>query len=479
MRSFVLQCRPAVKRSSLAVIAVSCAMTACKPEAKTLKAAAVKPPMVAASREPQTVRPSSTAWEPRIPPKLPDLAIGSVHSVLFTPDGRRLVFDTGAGVAAIDLTRGRLLWYTEAVSFTELLLMTADGRRIVTTTTDPDKDTPTLIITIGGRVTARLPDVGPDSGGVVSLDLVGHYLIRRAFTWKSAASDDRTVTDVWNIQTGRQTDRRTSRIIDESGMPLWQYIEQWRVTGHPTPSISQRGKLVDNPLRAANNPLSMAGKYPAAAWWSKTAGPRQGDRFTMRSGRYFICLRDYMAKIPCVEVWDLLKKKRLWRAVYVNSAPLTAAVSPDGHTLAVAGTEHAVRFFDIKTGRTLAKTQYNMDILRTAAYSPNGRILAVAGGDVFEGRDGVILLDAKTYRPVATIKVARNTFTPESDGNPWWDIQTADGSYTASSNLLSYIAASSQLNDGQFLYNLHNPHRVRETLRPCWSESQPMVAQHR
>jgi WD40 repeat protein len=59
----------------------------------------------------------------------------------------------------------------------------------------------------------------------------------------------------------------------------------------------------------------------------------------------------------------------------------TLAVSPDGKVLVSAGDDHAVRFWDIATGRTIRVLKGHDGPVRGLAFSPDGRRLATASWD--------------------------------------------------------------------------------------------------
>jgi len=399
----------------------------------------------------------------------PSLYTGIVCSILFTSGGKQIVFNYGedGAVSAVNLVTGRLSWQAHVTGYNARpMLQIPGGREIVIPTVDPDSVTPIAVCTIHGKLVKILPGYDPDGEGITRLTPTGRYLVTMGYRRPARnAAMVRHVTEVWSTRTWLLTDRRRSKPISLDAM----YSQDF---DHPAiPAISPVGKILPHTPILPITPLSIKGGYPAGNWWRKTAEPMQ-DKFTGRFGRLFAQVRGDHNSRGEVIVWDLIQHKKIWTAKLTDGGPLTGAISPNGHELAVAGIGKSITFFDLKTGRLLAKTPCATDALRCLVYSPNGRVLA-AGGGIYKTGDGIILLNAATHKRIASLRVA---FDNKYDDRMWirthprWYTQLAEGSFTASAGILPKIAMLDKSRLAEYLKRYNQPERVKAALKLCWGK---------
>src|SRR5262249_53591151 len=79
-----------------------------------------------------------------------------------------------------------------------------------------------------------------------------------------------------------------------------------------------------------------------------------------------------------VGLWDLASGKELWQATCEPLLASSAAFSPDGAALVVAGEEGPIRVLDATSGRELRQLEPGGSVTSPPAFSPDGRTLAVA-----------------------------------------------------------------------------------------------------
>jgi WD40 repeat protein len=93
-----------------------------------------------------------------------------------------------------------------------------------------------------------------------------------------------------------------------------------------------------------------------------------------------------------VDVWDLQTGRVKWAQWAHSTAALSVAFSPDGATLASAGSDNAVKRWDAQTGAPKGKPlEGKGSWVGAVAFSPDGKTLASGGGDAL-----VRLWDAQT-----------------------------------------------------------------------------------
>jgi WD40 repeat protein len=88
---------------------------------------------------------------------------------------------------------------------------------------------------------------------------------------------------------------------------------------------------------------------------------------------------------------------RRYQIKEATNTVVATAISPDGKTLATAGKDKSIRFFDLATGKRTNVIRHVSDVW-SLAYSGDGKTLAASDGD-----KNVILWDADTLKEKATI----------------------------------------------------------------------------
>lgn len=129
-------------------------------------------------------------------------------------------------------------------------------------------------------------------------------------------------------------------------------------------------------------------------------GPVTALRFTP-DGRSLIAVGGRPGQFGSVIVWDLATKSKRHDLRAHTDAVLTAALAPDGRTLATGSYDRLIRLWDVIEGTPRSELKEHTDAVHGLAFSPDGARLASASADrtlkvwdVASGRRLVTLSDA-------------------------------------------------------------------------------------
>ena len=446
----VLTCRRAALLLTLslpALCGLSCASKPAAPTSRTLHPAASLPrpvlPRVAA-------KPKSL-----LPIAFPDLQTDEISALTFSPDGWHLAigYGTDAEVSLWNLKTGELTWqrFVNAASGGPIQF-DPHGQFLVAEFSDPDSTTPLIVSTLTGQL---VRSISTSYYGTPRIERHGRYLVVSKGT--KIESGDRYLVNGRVIP--NSSDKPEPKGTDS--------VEVWNT--HTWRRVDQIPKAV-----FAIVPLTVSGRIVRRAIPEKSAGPWQPPsagyyNSTSSAVRGFLATTD---DAKTVEVWNVRSRKRLYRKIFTDDTPRAPAISPDGQTLAVATLGGYVYFWELQTGRLLAKPHCADDVLRCLAFSPNGRVVAAAGG-YFGLKDGVHLLDTKTYKVFAVLKVSLAE-TPNGEAKDWslnhpeWFAALPDLSYIASPSVVKKIRMPGRARDARTIATFSRPARVRAALRKCW-----------
>jgi WD40 repeat protein len=301
-----------------------------------------------------------------------------------SPDGKTLAGIGGAhSVCLWDMASGRLLHEFGASKDGNLvgLAFSPDGKTLATIGCDTGIQ---LWDTATGKRARRL--AGERYGWVVAYSPDGRYLAaggREALQfWDAAAGKV-----VWQIKGGGEGTRRLAfspdgkilaagdktgsvRLVEPAG---GKEIRHW--AAHAEGDRSDRG--------TASLAFSPDGKTLA------TAG---GD-----GNIYF---------------WDPFTGKRSQTFRGHFSAVYSLAFSPDGAALASGGHDHTVRLWDVATGRARPGLDGHRCLIDSVAFSPDGKVLASRGFDDNEIR----LWDPESGKPLRLLEDCHSSVTYSPDG---------------------------------------------------------------
>ena len=358
-----------------------------------------------------------------------------------------------------DLETGRLSWQRPVDGASGgPLLMDPRGRFMVVQSYDPDAADGLWACTLEGRLLRKLPG-GYTYSEHASLEHSGHFLVTSA---------DRN-------SAGRLVYNNPVPLIEVWSTGTWQRIDHLSAKSKVHPLLTTSGRIIRKRSSSPKSQILTDEGQPAGAWWKRFSAP-YGEEAAILHGQCYIRACGNHSDKGQIEAWDLRLKTRLWKLAMVSDAPRSAAISPDGRTLAIGTIGGSVEFRELKTGQLLGRTHCSDDVIRCLTFSPDGRVLAAAGGVYYrvgQTANGVRLLDCTTHKLIAVLKAAfPDTSSTEKDwtlDHPDWFVSLPDLSYLASESVKRKIRMPGKPRDAAFIQSYERPERIRAALRHCYS----------
>ena len=318
----------------------------------------------------------------------------TANAVAFSPDGKRVAValkDTSVKIFSVD--EGR-----------ELAVLRGHSDEVVALAYRPDGK---LMATASRDATVRLwkAEAAPEGENAIAV-LTGHRdgVLALAFSPDGArlatGSTDRTVR-LWDVAAPR--DPRPAGVLD--GHALSVAAVAFSPDGATLASASKdRSVRIWDPASGqalvtlyghedAIEGLAFAPKggalYSAAAdktvrWWqlpsaaslpSSVGWESEIVRLALSPDGKYLAAGSFSSDIP---VWDT-SRRRLLHRLPGNVPPSMALASNNDGSLAVGGTDGAVRLWDMATGASKGVLQAHSNLVAAVSFSPDGRVLASGG----------------------------------------------------------------------------------------------------
>ncbi len=298
--------------------------------------------------------------------------IGSVLSVAFSPDGRRIVTGSNDKTAKVwDSETGRELRTLNCPGGVRSVAFSQDARRIVTGLPDNtakvwDMESDRELLTLKGH-TRQINSIAFSPDG------------RRIVT----GSDDRTAK-VWDVKNGGELltlMTRAERVLSVAFSPDGQRI----VTG----STDNTAKVWD----VDNGRELLTLKGHGGCIYSVAFSP---DGWRILTGS-----EDLSAK-----VWDAEDRRGQISLKGHNGEVFSVALSPDGRRIVTGSEDHTAKVWDAETGREIITLKGHTGRVISTVFSPDGRQVVTGSFDanakVWDAENGRELLTLKGHKYVVT-----------------------------------------------------------------------------
>jgi WD40 repeat protein len=380
--------------------------------------------------------------------------VGRVHSLAFSPDGKRLAVGHGVNnLELLDLAAGKpLVAFRGHLNAITSLAFTRDGKQLASASRDStvklwDVAAGQEIVTFAGhaeQVSALA--LSPDGTRLATASqdhTVKLWSFGKADAWDSlggvwtvAFSPDgrRVVTGsrdriarLWDVATGQQlmtleghakavgavayspNGRIVATCSEDATAKLWD-----AVTGQELITLRGHSAGVTHVAFSPDgSKLASASQDQTVKLWQVATGRllltltghNNSIYFAMFSPdgkRLATASKDFTARI-----WDVSTGHEIFALRGHNKNVWAAVFSPDGKLLASVSADRIVKIWDVATGRELTSLVGHTDAVTAAAFSPDGRRLTTGSANSV-----VKLWDVATWQELLTLKVKSGEVWP-------------------------------------------------------------------